>query len=64
MKVFIVFDSDQDAGTSVFHIASSMEKAEEWRDRFYEKFYNVGIRSVYHLEIEEVEVDQEEELSL
>jgi len=63
MKIYIVYDTDQDAGTTVYHIASSREKAEEWKKRHAERFYRYGNLYMFP-DIEEVEVDQEEELCI
>lgn len=63
MKIYIVYDTDQDDGTTFFHVASSRERAEEWVDRHSEMFNKVG--GVYYFpNIEEIKVDQEEKLCI
>ncbi len=53
MKVYIVLDNDIECGKEIFHVASSLEKANSWIREFYEKH----IASAYSLEVKEVEVD-------
>lgn len=59
MKVYIVSDTDQDSGTTIYHVASSRDKAEEWVKRHAERFRYFSLP-----DIEEVEVDQDEELCI
>ena len=55
MKVYrVIYDTQE--GYIVYHIASTREKAEDWKKRHFQK------DSIINVDIEEVEVDKEEEL--
>ncbi len=62
MNVYIVYDTDQ-AGTTIYHVASSREKAYEWLKRHALRFHRYGNYYMFP-DVKKVEVDQEEELCI